>query len=240
MGGRVEGPGSRGETAAGLRRWCAKAAAAVLMIAVGLFAGAGTFRWGGGWLYLGLVAGNQVLTLALLLPRNPELLAERSRAQQGSKAGDVVLAALMAIVGPLAMAVVAGLDVRHDWIGYVPPGEQASYFALAVAGSLITLWAMVENAFFSGVVRIQTERGHRVVSSGPYAVVRHPGYLGAIMVTIGTPYILGSRWAVFAAWAIVAVIVLRTWLEDRTLHAELPGYPEYAARVRYRLVPWVW
>jgi protein-S-isoprenylcysteine O-methyltransferase Ste14 len=228
------------ETAAGVRRWLIKSAASLAAMAAVLFGSAGTFRWVGAWWYLALIAGNQALLLALLLPNRPDLLAERSEVRQGTKPWDPPLAASMAIVGPMAMALIAGLDVRHDWIGYVSPGLAQSGLLTAVVGSSITIWSMVANAYFSGIVRIQAERGHQVISSGPYRIVRHPGYLGAVLVTLGTPYLLGSRWAVFASWMIVGVIVLRTWLEDRTLSAELPGYREYAQRVRYRLLPWIW
>ncbi len=193
-----------------------------------------------GWLYLLLVVGSQALTVVLVYQRHPDLITERSGVARGSKAWDIPLAMGMAVIGPLAIAAVAGLDVRYDWIGYVSPRTVTAHSAAWAVGSLLTTWSMVTNPFFSGVVRIQNERGHTVVATGPYAFVRHPGYLGAILVTAATPYILGSRWAVFPAWAVVAVVIVRTWLEDRTLLAELGGYRDYAAQVRYRLVPLVW
>jgi len=228
------------ETLNAIRRWTAKAAVGALFMAAVLFGSAGTFRWTGAWWYLALIVGTQLLTGMLLYARQPELLAERSAVQQGSKTWDAPLATLMAIIGPVAMAVIAGLDVRYEWIGYVSRELALRALLVAAAGSLLGVWAMVTNAFFSSVIRIQEDRGHHVVSSGPYRLVRHPGYLGAILTTVATPYVLGSRWAVFAAWVTVAVILLRTWLEDRTLGAELPGYREYARRTRYRLFPWIW
>jgi protein-S-isoprenylcysteine O-methyltransferase Ste14 len=99
---------------------------------------------------------------------------------------------------------------------------------------------MVANKFFSGVVRIQKERGHHVVSEGPYRIVRHPGYVGGVVAVIATPLLLGSLWGLISAAVYAAFVVLRTALEDRTLHEELPGYREYAQRTRYRLLPGVW
>jgi protein-S-isoprenylcysteine O-methyltransferase Ste14 len=226
--------------AAGVKRWVVKSVGFSAAMAALLFGGAGTPRWTGAWIYLGLIVGNQLLLALLVLPRNPELLAERSGLREGAKAWDPPLAVAMAILGPVAMALVSGLDVRHDWIGYVPPKTVSLALALAVAGSLLATWAMTANAFFSGVVRIQKERNHHVVDTGPYRLVRHPGYVGSLLVTVATPYILGSRWAVFPSWLVCAVIVVRTWLEDRALLAELDGYRDYSRTVRYRLLPGVW
>jgi protein-S-isoprenylcysteine O-methyltransferase Ste14 len=107
-------------------------------------------------------------------------------------------------------------------------------------GSALGNWAMLENRFFSGYVRIQTDRGHMVVSNGPYRSIRHPGYLGGIVTWLAAPLALGSLWALIPAGAVVVAYVIRTALEDRTLQAELDGYKEYARQTRYRLVPGVW
>ena len=98
----------------------------------------------------------------------------------------------------------------------------------------------MENRFFSGMVRIQTERGHHVVSSGPYGWIRHPGYAGALLTYLATPFFLDSRWALLPAMFITIVLIIRTSLEDQTLQNELEGYRAYAERVRYRLMPGVW
>jgi protein-S-isoprenylcysteine O-methyltransferase Ste14 len=224
----------------GVRRWAAKTALFIVVMALVMFGVAGTTRWPGGWLYLAVVAGNLLLLAGLLYRRNPALLAERSAPRQGAKAWDPPLALTVAVAGPSATVLVAALDVRYDWIGYVPPELVRAALALALGGGLLTTWAMVANPFFSSLVHIGTERGHHVVTQGPYRLVRHPGYLGGIIFALASPYLLGSRWAVFASWAVAAAFILRTWLEDRALRAELPGYSEYAARTRYRLLPWVW
>jgi protein-S-isoprenylcysteine O-methyltransferase Ste14 len=119
-------------------------------------------------------------------------------------------------------------------------GAKLAALSVILAGYALATWALMENRFFSGTVRIQRERGHVVVSSGPYGWVRHPGYAGSVLSFVATPIWLDSRWALLAAALLVAAIVVRTALEDRTLQAELPGYAAYARRVRWRLAPGVW
>jgi protein-S-isoprenylcysteine O-methyltransferase Ste14 len=156
----------------------------------------------------------------------------------GTKTWDKVWAVLYAPV-MVAVYVAAGLEVR-DGVPDPPGLVWLSGLALFVPGSALLTWAMVVNPFFEKTVRIQTERGHRVIDTGPYAYVRHPGYVGFAAWILGTPLLLGSGWALVPAALSVVGIVIRTALEDRTLTAELAGYPEYAARVRYRLVPGLW
>jgi protein-S-isoprenylcysteine O-methyltransferase Ste14 len=111
---------------------------------------------------------------------------------------------------------------------------------VTLAGGAVAALAMYVNRFFSTTVRIQSERGHVVVSGGPYRVVRHPGYVGMLLVYAAIPFALGSRWALALAALTVILVVVRTALEDGTLRADLPGYAEYAGKVRYRLLPGVW
>lgn len=192
------------------------------------------------WVYLGLHAGTSGLLLALLARTDPALLAERMRIGPGAKRWDVALVSLMAVVGPAGTLATAGLDARFGWTG--PMAWPATLAALVVmtAGIALIAWAMLRNPFFSSVVRIQGERGHRVVSAGPYRYVRHPGYSGAALVFAAMPIVLGSHWALLPAAATICVTVVRTALEDRTLHRELAGYAAYAGRVRYRLLPGIW
>jgi len=117
---------------------------------------------------------------------------------------------------------------------------KACSVACLLAGYLLSSHALIENRFFSGVVRIQPERGHYVVSGGPYRWMRHPGYAGALLAYLATPVFLDSWWAGVPAIALAGALVVRTHLEDRTLQDELPGYRDYARRVRSRLVPGVW
>ncbi|HEY6073427.1 MAG TPA: isoprenylcysteine carboxylmethyltransferase family protein, partial [Anaerolineales bacterium] len=112
--------------------------------------------------------------------------------------------------------------------------------AAVLGNDILLVWAMVSNAFFVATVRIQTDRQQTVSSGGPYRYVRHPGYLGALLLHLGVPFMLNSLWALIPAILIALVLIVRTAMEDQTLHAELPGYKEYAQRVRYRLLPGVW
>ena len=200
------------------------------------------WRWWEGWAFFFITSVGFILSRVLVARRHPDLIAERSRAMdhEGIKAFDKVLAPLVAF-GLVVVGIVAGLDRR--WLAtapWFPAWSRWVALALVVAGYALGTWALVENRFFSGVVRIQRERGHHVVSSGPYRVVRHPGYSGSLLYYLACPVLLSSLWALLPALAAGAALVVRTALEDRTLCAELPGYPEYTQRTRYRLIPWIW
>ena len=175
----------------------------------------------------------------ILLEANPEVIEERSHLERGAKKWDVAITSV-ATVFILATVAVAGIDERYSWCGPLGLGWLCVGIILFVVGDLFFLWAMTVNKYFSKLVRIQTERGHKVVTSGPYRIVRHPGYLGWSVMWIGTPLILDSLWAFIPAALSIILIVVRTALEDTTLQKELPGYLEYVSRVGYKLVPWVW
>ena len=137
--------------------------------------------------------------------------------------------------------VLASLDVRMGWSAPLPPIVQNIGLVVAVlAYDGLLGAAMVSNALFAATVRIQPERGHTVASGGPYRLVRHPGYLGTILLHLGVPFMLNSLWALIPGVLVALVMVIRTSKEDKTLLASLPGYAAYAARVRYRLLPGVW
>jgi protein-S-isoprenylcysteine O-methyltransferase Ste14 len=148
----------------------------------------------------------------------------------------------MSIVGLIILAVyvMGGLDVRYGWTIGFPMAAQIAGVILAVLGYALVVWATASNAFFSLIVRIQKERGHAVATGGPYQFVRHPGYVGSILAYVGTPIILGSWWAIALGVVSALLMIVRTAFEDKTLLAELDGYKDYAARVRYRLLPGVW
>ncbi len=221
-------------------RWAVKIFASLLIYGGIIFLSAGRLTWTGGWIFLGVSALLQLLSGIVLLARQSDLLAERAQVRAGTKSWDRLLAPLVALIGPLAIVVVAGLDTRFAWS--TPPGAvwQALSAVLAFGSGVFVLWAMTTNAFFSSTVRIQEERGHSVVNRGPYRIVRHPGYFGSVIFDLLAPLMLGSMWAYLPALLTIALIFVRTALEDRTLHAELPGYAEYSASVRCRLIPGVW
>jgi protein-S-isoprenylcysteine O-methyltransferase Ste14 len=204
-------------------------------VAVALFASAGTFATPAFRVYLAIMAAVFVASLTML---DPELLQERmhpggQKPPLGLKLFAVVL---------LVHFIVAGLDRgRLHLSDNVPPWLQAVALAVLAATYVLVLWAMRVNRFFSSVVRIQSDRGQFVVSTGPYAVIRHPGYLAGILVIVASGIALGSWLA--AALLIVAslpFLLYRAITEDRMLLAQLPGYREYAARVRWRLIPGLW
>ena len=146
----------------------------------------------------------------------------------------------MALFGPLLTLLVAGLDKRFGWSPALPPVVHVIALLVMFFGMIITTWAIVSNAFFSGYVRIQEERGHQVASGGPYRYVRHPGYLGGILFNLASPFMLGTLWALVPALLTVVVVVIRTNREDKTLQLELDGYDDYSRQVSFRLLPGVW
>jgi protein-S-isoprenylcysteine O-methyltransferase Ste14 len=205
-----------------------------------LFLLAGKITWLAGWVYLAINAFTQLMSAAVLIPRQGGMLAERSRIREGTKGWDRILAPAIVVVGTLAVLTTAALDTRFGWSQPISNSLWGFGVALAFASQMFVLWAMASNSFFAATVRIQTDRGHAVTSSGPYRFVRHPGYAGALIYTLIVPLVLGSWWTFIPAVLTVILIIIRTRLEDQTLQVELPGYKEYMGRVKYRLIPGVW
>jgi len=207
-----------------------------LVLAAILFISSGRLNWIWAWGYLG--AGLGILAInVLILP--PELIAERGQPGDNVKGWDRVLTSLTGLP-TLGVPIVSGLDERFGWSPQLVPAIHLIGLAFFVLGQGLFSWAMASNRYFSTAVRIQTDRGHTVATSGPYRVVRHPGYVGFIVSFLGTSLALGSLWAIIPAGLIACLLVVRTALEDRTLQDELPGYKDYAQRVRYRLLPGIW
>jgi protein-S-isoprenylcysteine O-methyltransferase Ste14 len=201
----------------------------------------GHWNWWEAWAYALICIFGFVISRALAARRHPDLLAERARFLQHEDAApwDKLLAPLVGLGGAL-IPLVAGLDARFGWSpGFSLPAEVLALVAI-LAGYALGSYALLVNRFFSGMVRIQTERGHQVVSNGPYRWVRHPGYAGALLTYLATPVFLDAGWAFLPALFLTIVLVIRTRLEDRTLQEQLEGYRDYAGRVRYRLLPRVW
>jgi len=204
-----------------------------------IFVAAGTFRWPRLWFFLGFYVAATSGLMLWLKKRNPGLLKERMTVKKDAKAWDKTLVkAYTAIL--MVLYIVIPLDaVRFGW-SRVPPAISWSAFGIIFLAWLWVFWAFRENAFLSALVRIQSDRGHAVCTTGPYRLVRHPMYLAVILVIVAVPLFLGSLYSLIPAALIVGLFVLRTSLEDRTLHQELPGYADYAARTRWKLVPRVW
>ena len=201
----------------------------------------GKWDWWEAWVCALVYIGGFVISRALVRQRHPDLIAERAKIldHADAKAWDKILAPVAAL-GFALILLAAGLQARLGDLVSIAGWLKALALALMLGGYALGTWAMLANRFFSGVVRIQTERGHTVVSGGPYRWLRHPGYAGALLTYLATPFWLASTWALAAALLTAVALVVRTALEDRTLQAELPGYAEYARRTRYRLLPGVW
>jgi protein-S-isoprenylcysteine O-methyltransferase Ste14 len=211
----------------------------VLFMAAALFLSAGTTQWWQAWALLAITSAWIIATAIVIERFHPALFSDRLGPRKGAKRWDT---ALMSVHGVLQLAVfiVAGFDHRYGWTAGVPAHVQVTALVVCASGYALVAWATASNAFFSQIVRIQTERGHSVVTGGPYAFVRHPAYAGGVLTNLATPILLGSVWAFVLGSIDALLIVLRTSLEDRTLRRELPGYPEYAIRVRHRLIPHIW
>jgi protein-S-isoprenylcysteine O-methyltransferase Ste14 len=199
------------------------------------------WNWWEAWAFAIVNNLTFVISRVLAARRNPDLLAERARfmRHEDAKSWDKALSPIVGL-GSGLIPLVAGLDALYDWSPAIRlPIVLVSMF-LFLAGYALSSYALIENRFFSGMVRIQTDRGHQVVSSGPYHWVRHPGYAGAILAYLATPLFLSSYWAFLPALLIIVILVIRTNLEDKTLQYELTGYREYTMHVHYRLLPGIW
>lgn len=200
--------------------------------------------WWEAWVFGGIGIFGFVVSRVLAGRKNPDLIKERGEflKHENTLPWDRVLAPLVGLGGVL-VPLTAGLDALESLGGraaFVPPAVKWIALGMILFGWWVGTRALMENRFFSGVVRIQKERGQRVVSTGPYSVVRHPGYAGAFFTYLGTPIFLDSPWTFVPVVLLMAVLVVRTRLEDKTLQEQLEGYREYAERVRYRLFPGLW
>ena len=204
-----------------------------------LFVSAGRVDWPRAWAYLGVVLLGELLTAAVLAAVNPVLLERRGKMGPGVKSYDRVFMVVWLVLA-FATPVVAGLDVGRSGDARVPLAGMYAGLLVMMLAYFLGAWAMAVNPHFELLARIQTDRGHRVVTSGPYRIVRHPGYLAAIVGAWTAPLILGSLWAFAPVAAAALLFTVRTALEDRTLREGLGGYREYASRTRYRLLPGIW
>lgn len=213
----------------------------LVFLGVILFGAAGTFAWPEAWIYLALSGAVSFGGGLWLARHDPGLLAERlgSLIQRDQKGWDKLFMSVMLALW-VGWLVLIALDAKRYHWSDVPLALQIAGFALICVGSYLVGLTFRENSYAAPVVKIQKERGHRVVTTGPYAYVRHPMYAGALFFVVGAPLLLGSWWGLAGAAGLVLLIAMRAVLEERTLKAELDGYADYAARVRYRLVPHLW
>lgn len=214
----------------------------IVIVPALLFIFAGTTKWTMGWIYVIILTLSSVISRVIIFFKNPDLLKERGNFNraEGTKHWDKGLVSILGIIGPIIAMIIAGLDHRYGWPPIVPTEIQWSAAAIILLGYSLTVWAMIENKFFSAVARIQKDRGHFVISSGPYSLVRHPGYAGALVSYIALPLMLDAFWVFIPSIFTMVIMVLRTKYEDKMLVDELEGYASYASKIRYRLFPGIW
>jgi len=222
-----------------IARFAIRETMGTVLLGVALFWSAGQIDWWPAWALIAVMLVWIAAMAMVILRFNPDLLAERLGPRQGGKSWDMAIMSVVGLLG-LARLIVAGLDQRHGWTGDFSLAAQIAALVVCALGYALGVWATASNAFFSQIVRIQTERGHTVATGGPYRYVRHPAYVGTILFELAVPVLLASWWALIPGGLNAILLVLRTALEDRTLQAELPGYADYARQVRHRLLPGLW
>jgi protein-S-isoprenylcysteine O-methyltransferase Ste14 len=211
----------------------------LLIQAAILFLASGHFDWAWAWVFLGIYLVSIAVNSAFMLHNNPDTVAERGRARL-TRAWDRTIAGWWSLMQFLLVPLVAALDLRFAWTLDLGITWHVVGGVLFAGGLGLFGWAMITNAYFSTAVRIQSERGQTVCRTGPYAFVRHPGYTGTLLQSIGMPLLLGSWWALIPGLLAAALMTARTALEDRALQAELPGYTDFVQDVHYRLIPGIW
>lgn len=197
--------------------------------------------WWQAWVMAVLFMLSFIISRAIAARKSPGILKERAdyATQSNTQAWDKWLSPIMAF-GSVFILLAAGLDDRFNWSPDLSLGVELFGLALILIGYVFGSWAFIENAFFSGTVRLQPERGQTVISSGPYSWVRHPGYLGSLIASLGMPLLLDSLWAFIPVVIFGYFFVLRTHLEDLFLQENLDGYNKFAEKTRYRLFPGIW
>ena len=216
-----------------------RGAVTILVFFAILFLPAGKFDWWEGWtFFLVFLIATSVLVL-WMRRKDPELLSERSQPGENVERWDRVLMSIYTVL-LIIMLIIAGIDSGRLDLSSPPLFLRiAGWCGLAIS-LLMVAWTMSSNTFLSKMVRIQDDRGHVVVTQGPYRYIRHPMYVGVILAMISTPLVLGSFWALIPAGMIVILFIVRTYLEDNALKEKLSGYSDYSAQVRFRLIPGIW
>lgn len=211
-------------------------AAGNLFVGALLFLAAGTWNHLYAWVFVVTLFAVDLAGLPFL---SPELMAERGRKKPDAEKWDTVVTRWI-VISSMSIFASAGLDFRFRWSPGISVYWHIAGILVFLIGCFLSVWAMHANRFFSNVVRIQYDRGQTVVSGDPYKYVRHPGYLGMILYYLAAPVFLGSLWALIPGVLTAVLFVIRTCLEDKTLLEKLDGYPDYALRTRYRLIPKIW
>jgi len=208
----------------------------ILLTAI-LFISAGTIRWTMGWVVIGLYAIVMLATICFVQV-DRAFLAQRTKIDTATKGWDKIIAGILRFISPIGILVVAGIEFRFGSSWELSASIRILSLMVTILGYGVGIWATSSNPFYAGYVRIDEEQD--VVRAGPYAHIRHPGYAGSILIQISLPILLGSMWALYLGILDVVLVVVRTHLEDRTLMHELPGYDQYATKVRFRLFPMIY
>jgi protein-S-isoprenylcysteine O-methyltransferase Ste14 len=223
-----------------IAKWALQSVSWIVAMGALLLVPAGTWRWPAAWVFLAAMALIGLFAGLWLLKTDPELFAERMRltARDEQPTADKIFVPVLG-VALVTWFVVIGIDQRLHGSDF-PPALQALGLVMLLVSTLLIMWVMRANSFAAPLVKVQSERGHHVISSGPYAWVRHPMYSGAVVYFAGIPLLLGSGWGLILSPLFVLLFAVRIAIEERTLRAGLEGYVDYTSQVRYRLLPGVW
>jgi protein-S-isoprenylcysteine O-methyltransferase Ste14 len=211
----------------------------IIVTGVVFFLSSGTLNNPRAWIYFGVYFCGSLIFSFILLKKSPELLNSRGKVQEGTKSLDKYLIFSYFFLAIIVTPLTAGLDVRYNLFTI-----QFQYIYLAIVlyilSAAFSLWPMLHNQFFEGTVRIQNDRMQKVIKTGPYKFVRHPGYIGMLFGSFPLPFAFGSSLSLIPVLIMVIIVFVRTFYEDRTLQKELPGYSDYCKEVKYRLIPFLW
>lgn len=191
------------------------------------------------WLYFSIMLIVSTVGSIALLIKSPGLLNARGSKGSGTKKWDIFILLGIFLLGILGIPLTAGLDTRFN-ISLLPFETFYPGIIIYILSAILSTWPMMSNPHFEGTVRIQTDRDHTVIKTGPYKIIRHPGYLGMVLGALPMPFALGSLISFIPSGLMIVLIIIRTYLEDKTLQKELPGYAEYCNEVKYRLIPFIW
>ena len=192
------------------------------------------------WIYIGVYITGGLTTGILLLRKSPKLLNDRGKMQEGTKQIDKYIILTYFLFAIIVTPLFAGIDKRFSLSDEMPFYYLYVAIILYIISVIFSIWPMLHNPFFEGTVRIQKDKNHNVINTGPYKIVRHPGYLGMLSGSISLPLAMGSVLAFIPLLIMILLIFTRTYYEDTTLQKELNGYSEYCKDVKYRLLPFIW
>lgn len=211
----------------------------IIVTGIVFFLSSGKINHPGAWIYFAVYLCGSLIFSTILLKKSPELLNARGKVQEGTKKFDKYLILSFFILAIIVTPLIAGLDVRYD-ICNIPFPYLYLAILLYILSAGFSLWPMLHNPFFEGTVRIQDDRMHKVIKTGPYKYVRHPGYVGMLFGSFPLPLAFGSALSFIPVFMMVVIIFVRTYYEDKTLQEELSGYSDYCKEVRYRIIPFIW